>query len=136
MHSLIRLIFAAFYLIASASAANFTYHVAGDDPGPWPKILSSIGLMNAAGGPANLFVVRTVAPGSAPQWMQRIEQGAVVVIEGQSDLAKMLGIQPGAKRVVVRSIVDQRAPKLAIVWETTLEIPVFELPKQATIFAA
>jgi hypothetical protein len=136
MHSLIRLIFAGFYLIASASAANFTYHVAADDPGPWPKILSSIGLMNAAGGPASLFVVRTLAPGSVPQWIQRIEQGAVVVIEGESDLAKALGIQSGAKRVVVRSIVDQRAPKLAIVWENALEIPVFELPKQATIFAS
>src|SRR5580693_794755 len=136
MHSLIRLIFAAFYLIASAWAAPFTYHVAGDDPGPWPKILSSIGLMNAAGGPANLFVVRTLAPGSVPQWIQRIDQGAVVVIEGESELAKALGIQPGAKRVVVRSIVDQRAPQLAIVWETPVEIPIFELPRQASIFAS
>src|ERR1700726_1115897 len=136
MHSLIRLIFAGLYLIVSASAAPFTYHVAGDDPGPWPKILSSIGLMNAAGGPANLFIVRTLAPGSVPQWIQRIEQGAVVVIEGESDLAKVLGIQPGTKHVVVRSIVDQRAPKLAIVWETAVEIPVFELPKQARIFAS
>ena len=136
MHSLIRSNFAWFYLIASASAAPFTYHVAGDDPGPWPKILSSIGLMKAAGGRANLFVVRALAPGSVPQWIQRIEQGAVVVIEGESDLAKALGIQAGTKRVVVRSIVDQRAPKLAIVWETALEIPVFELPKEATIFAS
>jgi hypothetical protein len=136
MHSLVRLFLAGFYLIASASAAPSSYHIAGDDPGPWPKILSSIGLMNAAGGPANLFVIRTLAPGSAPQWIQRIEQGAVVVIEGESDLAKALGIQPGAKRVVVRSIVDQRAPKLAIIWENALEIPVFELPKQATIFAS
>jgi hypothetical protein len=136
MHSLIRLIFAGICLIPSASAAPFTYHVVGDDPGPWPKILSSIGLMNGAGGPANLFVVRTLAPRSVPQWIQRIEQGAVVIIERDSDLAKALGIQPGAKRVVVRSIVDQRVPKLAIVWENALEIPVFELPKQATIFAS
>jgi hypothetical protein len=92
--------------------------------------------MNAAGGPANLFIVRTLPPGSTTQWIQRIEQGAVVVIEGESELAKALGIQPGAKRIVVRSIVDRRAPKLAIVWETALEIPVFELPKQAIIFAS
>src|ERR1700726_3949706 len=136
MHSLIRLIFAGLYLIVSASAAPSTYHIAGDDPGPWPKILSSIGLMNAAGGPANLFVIRTLTPGSAPQWIQRIEQGAVVVIEGESELAKAIGIQPITKRVVVRSIVDQRAPKLAIVWEAPLEIPVFELPKQSMIFAS
>ena len=99
-HQQVVLIFAGFYLIVSASAAPFTYHMVGDDPGPWPQILSSIGLMKAAGGPANLFVVRTLAPGSAPQWIQRIEQGAVVVIEGESELAKSLGIQPSAKRVM------------------------------------
>jgi len=136
MHSLTRFIFAGFYLAASASAASFTYHIAGDDPGPWPQILSSVGLLNAAGGPANLFVIRTLTPGSVPQWIQRIEQGAVVVIEGENDLAKALGIQPRANRVVVRSIVDQRAPKLSIVWDNALEIPVFELPKQAIIFAS
>jgi hypothetical protein len=136
MPSLIRTVFFSLSLLVSASAAPFTYHVAGDDPGPWPQILSSIGLMQAAGGPANLFVVRTFTPGSAPQWIQRIEQGAVVVIEGESELAKTLGIQPTTKRVVVRSIVDQRAPKLAIVWETAIEIPVFDLPKQARVFAS
>ena len=136
MPSLIRTVFFSLSLLISASAAPFTYHVAGDDPGPWPQILSSIGLMPSAGGPANLFVVRTLTPGSAPQWIQRVEQGAVVVIEGESELAKTLGIQPTTKRVVVRSILDQRAPKLAIIWETALEIPVFELPKQARIFAA
>jgi hypothetical protein len=136
MHSLTRLALVGSYLIASASATPFTYHVAGDDAGPWPQILSSIGLMKSTGGAANLLVVRTLTPGSVPQWIQRIEQGAIVVIEGESDLAKALGIQPGTKRVVVRSIVDQRAPKLAIVWQTALEIPVFELPKQAIVFAS
>src|SRR6202790_31505 len=136
MRSLTRSTFFGLYLAASSWAASFVYHIAGDDPGPWPQILSSIGLMKSNGGAANLFVVRTLAPGSTPQWIQRIEQGAVVVIEGESDLAKALGIQPGSKRVVVRSIVDRRAPKLAIVWENALEIPVFELPKPATIVAS
>src|SRR5260370_42127576 len=78
------LIFAAFCLIASATAAPVTYHVAGDDPGPWPQILSSIGLMNAAGGPANLFIVPTLPPRSTPQLIQPIQPRAVVVIEGDS----------------------------------------------------
>src|SRR6202790_5850778 len=107
MPSPIRTVFFSLSLFVSASAAPFTYHVAVDDPGPWPQILSSIGLMNAAGGPANLFVVRNIMPGSAPQWIQRIEQGALVVIEGESELAKALGIQPGTKRAVVRSVADQ-----------------------------
>jgi hypothetical protein len=120
----------------SLPAATLTYHVAGDEPGAWPQILSSIGLSRASGGPANLFIVRTVAPGSIPQWIQRIEQGAVVIVEGESQLADALGIKPGKKRVLVRSIVDQRAAKLAIVWETAVELPVFELPKDARVFAS
>jgi hypothetical protein len=114
---------------------TFHYHIAGDDPGPWPQIFSSIGIARAAGGPANLFVVRTVAPGSVPQWIQRIEQGGLVVLEGEGELAAALGVTPGNQRVVVRSIVDQHAPKLAIVWESPLEIPVFHIPKDAAVLA-
>ena len=123
------------FLLAPASAANFGYFVAGDDPGPWPQILSSVGLTSGPGSPANLFVVRGVAPGSTAQWMQKIDQGAIVVLEGQSELAETLGFLPGKKHVVVRGIVDQRAPQLPIVWEKPIEIPVFEIPKDARVFA-
>jgi hypothetical protein len=122
-------------LATSLQAATFTYHIAGDDPGPWPQILSSIGLNRASGGPANLFVVRTVAPGAVTQWMQRIEQGGIVILEGEGPLADALGFKPGTKRVLVRSILDRRAPKLPILWETAAEIPIFDLPKDARIFA-
>ena len=130
--------FASLILLVTASlpAATFTYHVAGDDPGPWPQILSSIGLTRAAGGPANLFIVRTVAPGSSAQWIQRIEQGGIVVLEGESELAATLGFKPTSKHVVIRSIVDQRAPKLPIIWATAADRPVFEVPKDSKIFAS
>ncbi|MGD0300601.1 MAG: hypothetical protein ABSE86_26245 [Bryobacteraceae bacterium] len=123
------------WLISSAPAATFTYHIAGDDPGAWPQILGSIGLTAAAGGPANLVVVRNVAPGSVAQWMQRIQQGEMVVLEGESELAQALGFEAGKKHVVVRSIVDEHAPKLPIVWQTGVDIPVFQLPKDARVFA-
>jgi hypothetical protein len=122
-------------LISSSFAAIFTYNIAGDDPGPWPQILSSIGLTDAAGGPSKLFIARNVAPGSVPQWLERIQHGAIVVIEGQGDLAAALGFKPVQKRVVVRSIVDRRAPKLPVIWESALEIPVFEVPPDARILA-
>ncbi|HMD47711.1 MAG TPA: hypothetical protein VKG79_01380, partial [Bryobacteraceae bacterium] len=128
--------FASLVLAASLQAATFNYYIAGDDPGPWPQIFSAIGLTRAVGGPANLFVVRQVTPGSIPQWTQRVEQGGVVVLEGESDLAAAVGVKPSSKRVVVRSIVDRRAPKLPIIWETPLEIPVFDLPKDAAVLAA
>jgi hypothetical protein len=128
-----------------AAATTFHYHIAADDPGPWPQIFSSIGITRADGGPANLFVVRNVAPGSVPQWIQRIEQGGIVVLEGQGELAAALGITPSVTpgpslapakpRLVVRSIVDRHAPKLPIVWESPLEIPVFDVPHDASVVA-
>src|ERR1700730_17080690 len=131
----IRFVFVFLSLMTSASAGTFTYQIAGDDPGPWLQILSSIGLTRSSGEPANLSIVRNVAPGSVPQWLRRIEQGAVVVIEGDSKLSQALGVNPGAKHVVVRSIVDQRAPKLPVVWETALDTPVFALPDNAKVLA-
>src|SRR5208282_2257869 len=67
----------------SPAAVTFSYRIAGDDPGPWPQIFSSIGIARTTGGPANLFVVRNLAAGSVPQWIQRIEQGGIVVLEGE-----------------------------------------------------
>ncbi|HTW65162.1 MAG TPA: hypothetical protein VME17_11125 [Bryobacteraceae bacterium] len=136
MPSHVKFTIASLGLAVSLHAATFNYYIAGDDPGPWPKIFSSIGLTRAVGGPANLFVVRRVTPGSIPQWIERVEQGGIVILEGESDLAAAFGIKPSAKRVVVRSIVDQRAPKLSIIWEAQLEIPVFNLPKGASVLAA
>lgn len=136
MHFRVKLILSLIGLAGTLPAATFHYHIAGDDPGPWPQIFSSIGIARADGGPANLFVVRNVAPGSAPQWIQRIEQGGIVVLEGEGELASAFGVTPTTKRVVVRSIVDERAPKLPIVWESTLEIPVFNVPKEASVLAA
>jgi len=57
------------------------------------------------------------------------------VLEGDSELGSVLGIKASSRRIVVRSIVDRRAPKLPIVWESAVTIPVFELPSDAVVFA-
>ena len=110
MRSLVSL---AFILAAPLMAAD----------GPWPGILSSVGLTNE------------VSFASSRQSVEKIEKGAVVVMEGQSELAEALGIKATGRRAIVRSIIDNRAPKLPIVWEKPVEIPVFELPKGARVFA-
>ncbi|MBV8817590.1 MAG: hypothetical protein JO022_04480, partial [Acidobacteriaceae bacterium] len=116
-------------------AASFSYHVAGDDPGPWPQIFSSVGFTTATGGPTNVFVVRSGAPASTQQWLERLESGSFIVLEGESELATALGFTPTAKHIVVRSIVDVHAPQLPIVWEKALDLRRFEIPKQAEVFA-
>ncbi len=118
-----------------ASAATYSYHIAGDDAGAWTNILSSVGLTTGPQAPGNLFIVRDHAAGTTAQWLEKIDQGAVVVIEGESELAAALGFKPGSKHVVVRSIIDNRAAKLPIVWEKPVEIPIFELPNDAHVFA-
>jgi len=135
MRSRVRFSLAFLTFIASASAATFSYDIAGDDPGPWPQILSSIGLTRVSGRPANLSIVRDITSASVPQWLRRIEQGGIVVLEGDGRLGQALGVVAGEKHVFVRSIIDQRAPKLPIVWERSVEIPVFALPDGARVLA-
>jgi hypothetical protein len=125
----------ALLTLPAGAATSFTYHVAGDDAGPWPQILSSVGFTPATGGPTNIFVVRSGAPSSPQQWLARLEAGSFIILEGESELAETLGFKAGAKHVVVRSVVDTHAPKLPIIWEKALDLRVFDIPKEATVFA-
>jgi hypothetical protein len=120
-------------LLAGSVAAQIGFQIADDEPGPWPAILSSIGLV--PGGAPCVYVIRSGSAASAPEWLKRAEQGAVVILEGESALAAEIGFQPGPKRVPVRNVLETRDPKLAIIWEKTLELPVWEIPGEATVFA-
>lgn len=129
-------LFATLLLSVCAFAASAPrYTIAGDDPGSWPAIFASVGFRSGAGLPSNVFVVRAGAPASAQELLPDVEKGGFLILEGESDLATSLGFRPSAKRVVVRSLVDRRAPKLQIVWEKSLELPRFDLPANARIFA-
>ncbi|MGH9593842.1 MAG: hypothetical protein ACRD5L_12180, partial [Bryobacteraceae bacterium] len=131
-----RLLVSLFALAAAAQAGpTLHYSIAGDDPGPWPRIFSSVGFTAGAGLPANVFVVRGGAPSSVQELLPKVEQGGYLILEGESDLASSLGFRPIAQRVVVRSLVDTRAPKLQIVWEKAVELPRFEIPPGARVFA-
>ncbi len=107
----------------------------GSDPGSWPAILSSIGL--SASAPGDVLVIPTGTQASFEECQSRIERGAVLIIEGQSPLAESFGFHATTKpHVIVRSVEDVRSPKLPIVWEKPLDVPVFEIPKEARVFAA
>ena len=118
----------------AGAAPNYTYLIAMDDPGAWPAILSSAGILPAGGRASNLFVLGSVPAGSADAWVHKIEHGAIVVLQGNSDLAAILGIRPTDKKVTVRSVIDDHAPQLAVVWEKPLELPVSSVPADAHIF--
>jgi len=119
--------------LGSCRGATLTFHIAGGDPGGWPAILSSIGLQSAARGD-----IEVIPSGAAPEnanWSQRVESGTILVLEGASPLAASFGFRAGSKRITVRSVEDLRSPQLRIIWEQNLDVPIFELPREARVFA-
>jgi hypothetical protein len=115
-------------------APTFSFQVAGDDRGAWPAILSSIGLTEHVNG--SVFVVTKGTQPSMAECQGRLDHGGIIVLEGESALAESFGFHASSKpHVMAQSVEDVRAPKLHIVWEKTLELSVFELPKDARVFA-
>lgn len=135
-------------LEGEAPAPSFplaSFHVLGNDPGSWPAILSSIGLLDGSVEAAHVIVVpggfvQNGSPADPGQWIRRVEQGAIVIVEGESAVAFAFGFRPISEpgpgsRVLARSVEDLRAPELRIIWEKPVELPRFEIPKDARIFA-
>jgi len=120
-------------------AATFSFYVVGDNPGAWPTILGSIGLVRSAaqGGERDAGVIVIPAAVTTPPgtWTPRVEHGAILIAEGASPVAASFGFHPTAERVTVRSIQDTHAPQLAIVWEHALDVSRFEIPADAQVFA-
>jgi hypothetical protein len=132
----INLICLFFGLSAALTAApSYSFHVAGDEAGSWPGILLSIGFVPAAGGQADIFVFPSGSEPDPQLWLPRLEQGACLVLEGESGLARTLGINRGQQKVPVGSLIDEHNPGLPIVWEHALDLPVFQVPEAARIFA-
>ncbi|HVW09257.1 MAG TPA: hypothetical protein VHC90_11785 [Bryobacteraceae bacterium] len=123
------------FAAAVQAASVLHYSIAGDDPGSWPRIFASVGFTAGAGLPAHVFVVRSGAPASVQELVPEVKRGGFLILEGESDLAASLGFRPTAQRIVVRSMVDRRAPELQIVWEKALELPRFVVPAGARVFA-
>ena len=116
------------------AAALPYFSILSDDAGAWPNILSSIGLERQPASVAHIFVARAGAPAS-PEWTARVDQGAILILEGESSLAEMFGFKRGKDSVRVTSLEDVHNPKLPIVWEKSMELPVFAIPDNAKVFA-
>lgn len=91
---------------------------------PWPKIFGSIGVS-----------VEQTTDLPPAKLVGLVESGAFAVLEGTSPYAEAFAIRPTDRRVPVQSIVDSNAPKLPIIWQKQLELGVYNLPPDATIFA-
>jgi hypothetical protein len=118
-----------------SAAPTLSFHVLGDTPGSWPAILTSIGLRE---NPVAGVIVSLVGAQTSYQDCQsQLDRGAILILEGQSPLAESFGFRATSKaHVIVSSVEDVRAPKLRIVWKKPVDLPVFEIPKEARVFAA
>jgi hypothetical protein len=122
--------------LALTAAPRISFTVAGPDPGAWPQILSSLGFQPAAdAGQAGIVVLRQGAKGEAADYRSRVDGGAFLILEGPSEVAESLGFHAGERRVHVQSVEDLRRPELRIVWADALDLPVFEVPAEARVFA-
>jgi hypothetical protein len=129
---------ASLLLLLSASVGHTAalpyYSVLSGDAGSWPDILESIGLERQPASQAHVFVARSGAPAST-EWTARVDQGAILILEGESSLADMFGFKRTKDKFRVASLADTHNPKLAIVWEKSMELPVFTVPEGAQVFA-
>ena len=119
---------------AQPQAALPYFSVLSEDTGAWPEILQSIGLQRQPAGLAHIFVARTGAAASS-EWPSRIEKGAVLILEGESSLAEIFGFRRTQDNVRVNSLTDIHCPNLPIIWQKGLELPLFDVPEAAVIFA-
>jgi hypothetical protein len=134
MRLLARVVPACLATALSCPAAVFSFHVEGD-AGSWLAILGSMGLVKGAAADAGVIVVPSNAKVTATDWAARVDHGALLVIEGDSPVAAAFGFRSTSGRVAVRAVEDLRAPKLDIVWEHELNLPRFEIPSGARVFA-
>jgi len=132
------------FLLASALSAepgltfepSLTFHVIGSDSGSWPELLSSLGLTASSSLDAPVVIAPHGANLAAAEWRQRVDRGTILILEGDSPIAQAFGFMPSsAPLVATRSVEDLRDPEMRIVWEKSLDLPVFEVPAQARVFA-
>lgn len=127
-----RLLVSLLAACALSAAPKVNFEVATGDGGSWPGILKSLGLTPGEDAPV---IVAAGGAGKPERLIARAAAGAILITEGGSDLAAALGIRAGGKRAPARSVEDVHAPELDIIWEHPLDLPAFELPEGAKVFA-
>ncbi len=121
-----------FVLPVFAQPGGFT--VLSPDAGSWPQILTSVGLYPSAESTASVFVARNGANAS-PEWQKRVEEGAFLVLEGESALARSFGFIGQSETTRLTALADNRRPQLPLILEKALEIRRTQLPSSAHIFS-
>ncbi len=111
-----------------------TFAVLGPQAGSWPSILSAAGHFAAPAASADIFVAPPGTPASA-DWKTKVEKGAALILEGSSPLAASFGYRARTDTVSVVHLVDVHNPSLPIIWGKPVELPRYDVPADAQVFA-
>jgi hypothetical protein len=122
------------FLLLTRYGTSGTFAVLGPRDGSWPAVLSSVGHVAASPQQADIVVAPPGTPAAA-DWRPRVQNGTALILEGASPLAESFGFHPRRETVSVIHVVDVHNPDLPIVWNKSSEMPRFDLPEQARIFA-
>jgi hypothetical protein len=120
-------------LLASAGEGG-TFAVLGPRGGSWPAVLSSVGHIAAPVSQADIVVAPPGTPAAA-DWRNKVQNGAALILEGPSPLAFSFGFRPRMETVSVIHLVDVHNPDLPVIWSKSVEMPRFDLPEKARVFA-
>jgi hypothetical protein len=110
------------------------YYVAGEHEGSWPQLLRTLGLEKQPASKARMLIFPAGSQMDARESLERLNKGALLVLEGDSQLARSLGFLPTSRRLQVRKIEDLRQPELAITWAEKITLPEFLVPGDAQVF--
>ena len=119
----------ALLLLASPCLAG-TFAILGPQAGSWPAILSSVGHIQSTAAAADIFVAPPGTPAST-----KIPAGSALILEGASPLAESLGFHARAETVPTIHVVDVHNESLPIIWSKSIDLPRFDIPSGARVFA-
>ena len=131
-HTVARALAGLFLLTPGGFAGTFA--VPAGDLSSWPAILASAGHALSTDATADIYVAPLNAPASA-DWRAKVRNGAAVVLEGSSPLAASFGFTPGSTSVPTIHIVDEHNSSLPVVWSKAIDLPRYEVPASAHVFA-
>ncbi|MBV9764001.1 MAG: hypothetical protein JOZ48_04070 [Acidobacteriaceae bacterium] len=125
------LLLLAFFFFPAFSWA-ITFQANGTDAAPWAKILGSVGITQTKGGGAGIVVA---GPGAQID-AATVSENQILILEGAGGTAQGLGFSFKSDMVAVRQIHDEHAPKMQIIWEQAVSVPLVTLPEGFQVFAA
>ncbi len=97
----------------------------------WQQVLESVNLSSDS----RIHVTGAREPIGA-EWSEKIENGAVLILEGESPLAVSFGFKPSRQTVSITSLRDVHEPEMRIILQKTVELSRWEVPSGATVFTA